>query len=215
MINGKTMIQRVYEQALKSKLIDYVIAATDDKRIYNAVMDFGGNAEMTSAKHKSGTDRIGELAKRLDCDIIVNVQGDEPFINPSNIDRAIEPLLLDNSLNVSTLCFKIKNKDEIPDPNVVKVLFDNNHNAIYFSRNPVPYFRDSSNVIYYKHIGLYVYRKSYLLKLIKLKQTKAEKAEMLEQLRILENGEKIKVVETKIDSISIDTKADLKRFRIK
>lgn len=216
MISGKTMIQRVYEQALKSKLLDYVIAATDDTRIYNAVMDFGGNAEMTSRKHKSGTDRIGELAKRIKCDILVNIQGDEPFINPANIDKAVKPLLKDKKLNVSTLCIKIKNKNEVHDPNIVKVLFDNNHNAIYFSRNPIPYDRDKGgNVSYYKHIGLYVYRKNYLLKLIRLKQTKAEKAEKLEQLRILETSEKIRVVETNIDSLSIDTKADLYKFRIK
>jgi len=213
LINGKTMIQRVYEQALKSKLIDYVIAATDDKRIYNAVMDFGGNAEMTSKKHKSGTDRTGEIAKKVNCDIIVNIQGDEPFINPFNIDKAIKPLIENKNINVSTLCFKIKNKKEISDPNVVKVICDLDNNALYFSRNPIPYNRDrSKKIVYYKHIGLYVYRKNYLLKLIKLKQTKAEKAEKLEQLRILESGERIKVIETKADSVSIDTISDLKKL---
>jgi 3-deoxy-manno-octulosonate cytidylyltransferase (CMP-KDO synthetase) len=212
MIKGKTMIQRVYEQALKSKLIDHVIVATDDKRIYNAVMDFGGNAEMTSSKHKSGTDRIGEIAKKIKCDIIVNIQGDEPFIDPVNIDKAIKPLLDDKKLNVSTLCFKIKNKKEIPDPNVVKVIFNKYRDALYFSRNPIPYNRDKNKkTVYYKHIGLYVYRNKYLLKLIKLKQTKAEKSEKLEQLRILESGERIKVIETRADSVSIDTKEDLKK----
>jgi 3-deoxy-manno-octulosonate cytidylyltransferase (CMP-KDO synthetase) len=140
----------------------------------------------------------------------VNIQGDEPFIDPNNIDMAIKPLLEDKSLNVSTLCYKIKNKDEINNPNAVKVVLDNDGYAIYFSRLPIPYNRDNiENIIYYKHIGLYVYRREYLLKLIKLKQTKAEKAEQLEQLRILETGEKIKVIETKVDSISIDTEEDL------
>jgi 3-deoxy-manno-octulosonate cytidylyltransferase (CMP-KDO synthetase) len=212
-IKGKPMIQHVYENASKSKLLGKVIVATDDKRIYNAVVDFGGSVEMTLSKHKSGTDRIGEIAKWLKCEIVVNIQGDEPFIDPNNIDMAIKPFLSDKSLNVSTLCYKIKNKDEINNQNAVKVVLDNDGYAIYFSRLPIPYNRDNiENIIYYKHIGLYVYRKEYLLKLIKLKQTKAEIAEQLEQLRILETGEKIKVIETKVDSISIDTEEDLKKL---
>jgi len=215
-INGKPMIQHVYENALKSKLLDKVIVATDDKRIYNTVIDFGGNAEMTLSKHKSGTDRIGEIAKWLKCGIIVNIQGDEPFIDPGNIDIAIKPLLTDNKINVSTLCYRIKDKNEINNPNAVKVVFDKNNYALYFSRYPIPYNRESLRKIsYYKHIGLYVYRREYLLKLIKLKQSKAEIAEQLEQLRILENGEKIKVIETKIDSVSIDTEEDLINLKAK
>ena len=212
-INGKPMIQHVYENASKAKLLDKVIVTTDDKRIYNAVVDFGGNVEMTLSKHKSGTDRIGEIAKWLKCEIVVNIQGDEPFIDPNNIDMAIKPLLTDSNLNVSTLRYRIKDKSEINNPNAAKVVFDKNGFGIYFSRYPVPYNRDNiSNISYYKHIGLYVYRREYLLKLIKLKQTKAEIAEQLEQLRILESGEKIKVIETKIDSISIDTEEDLRKL---
>lgn len=218
-INGKPMIQYVYERSMKAKLVDKVIIATDDKRIYDAVVKFGGNATMTSAKHKSGTDRIGELVnsrtgKLENCDIVVNIQGDEPFIDPTNIDKAIRPLLNDKAVNVSTLIYRIKNKKEISDPNIVKVIFDKDFNAIYFSRNPIPFDRDKKNKVnYYKHIGLYVYRKSYLLQLIKMKPSKLEQAEKLEQLRILENGGKIKVVVTNIDSHSVDTKKDLKKIK--
>ncbi len=213
-INGKPMIQRVYESASKSKLIDEVIVATDDKGIFNAVNKFGGRAVMTSRKHKSGTDRIGEVTKKIKCDIVVNIQGDEPFIDYRNIDKAIEPLIIDKSVNVSTLCYRITGKSEITNPNIVKVVFDENSFALYFSRYAVPYNRDNSkNTSYYKHIGLYVYRKDYLLKLIKLKPTKLEVSEKLEQLRILESGGKIKVIETKTDSHSVDTKADLKNVK--
>jgi 3-deoxy-manno-octulosonate cytidylyltransferase (CMP-KDO synthetase) len=213
-IIGKPMIQHVYESAAKSKLLSEVIIATDDKRIFNAVKEFGANVVMTSTKHQSGTDRIGEVVKIIKCDIAVNIQGDEPFIDYRNIDKAIEPLIKDKSIKVSTICYRITNKSEIQNPNIVKVVFDKDNFALYFSRSTVPYDRDNSNSIrYYKHIGLYVYRKDYLLKLIKLKPTKLETAEKLEQLRILEAGEKIKVVETKIDSHSVDTKEDLKKIK--
>ena len=214
-IGGKPMIQHVYERCKKAKLIDKVIVATDDKRIYYAVVKFGGNAAMTSSKHKSGTDRIGEVVNQrtgelVNLNIVVNIQGDEPFINPANIDKAIKPLLKDKTVNVSTLAFRIKDKKEINDPNVVKVIFDKDGDAIYFSRNPIPYDRDrKGKVNYYKHIGLYVYRKSYLQQLIKMKPSTLEQAEKLEQLRVLENGGKIRVVVTNVDSQSIDTKEDL------
>jgi 3-deoxy-manno-octulosonate cytidylyltransferase (CMP-KDO synthetase) len=218
-INGKLMIQRVYEQASKSKLLSEVIIATDDLRIFQAAKNFGGNVVMTSGKHKSGTDRIGEIVNRrrgelANCSIVVNIQGDEPYINPVNIDKAITPLLDDSKLNVSTLAFKIVDKKEISDPNAVKVIFDSNSNAIYFSRNPVPYDRDKKGKVdYYKHIGLYVYRMSYLKEFVEMKPSSLELAEKLEQLRILENGGKIRVVVTKADSVSIDTKADLHKVR--
>jgi 3-deoxy-manno-octulosonate cytidylyltransferase (CMP-KDO synthetase) len=213
-INGKPMIQHVWERASKSKLIRKLVVATDDKRIYNAVREFGGKAVMTSKKHCSGTDRIGEAAKKLRCKFIVNIQGDEPLIDARNIDRAIKPLLTDKKLNVSTLCYEITNGDEIGNPNIVKVVFDKNSNALYFSRYPLPYNRDGSMKIkYYKHIGLYVYRRDYLLKLARMKQTALEDAEKLEQLRILENCEKIKVILTDIDSHSIDTEEDLQKLQ--
>lgn len=213
-IHGKPMIQHVWERSMRSKYIDRLIVATDDKRIFNAVKKFCGEVVMTSRNHKSGTDRIGEAVRNIRCDIVVNIQGDEPFIDPKNIDRAIEPLLKDKRLNVSTLCFKISDSNEIYDYDIVKVVFDKYYNCLYFSRCPIPYNRDKkSQPDHYKHIGLYVYRKKFLMEFIKMKQTKMEKAEKLEQLRILENGEKIRVVVTNKDSISIDTEEDLIRIR--
>lgn len=212
-INGKPMVQHVYERCMKSKLLDEVFVATDDKRIFNAVLNFGGNVIMTSPKHTSGTDRIGEAIKSIKCDIVINIQGDEPMIDHRNIDKAISPLIKDKTINVSTLCYKINDSKEINNPNIVKVVFDKDNFALYFSRSPVPCNRDNGKVNYYKHIGLYVYRKDYLQKLVKLKPTKFELAEKLEQLRILENGGKIKVIETWIDSHSVDTMQDLKKIR--
>lgn len=214
-VNGKPMIQHVYENASKSKMLNRIVVATDDKRIFNAVRSFWGEVVMTSGKHKSGTDRIGEVAKSKiigNADIIVNIQGDEPFIDYRNIDKAIESLIKDKKINVSTLCCKITDVKEINDPNIVKVVFDKNKFALSFSRSIIPSNKAKNKANYYKHIGLYVYRKDYLLKFIKLKPAKSELAEKLEQLRILENGEKIKVVVTKIDSHSVDTKDDLKKL---
>lgn len=214
-ISGKPMIQHVYESASKSKLLNRIIVATDDKRIFNAVKNFWGEVVMTSGKHKSGTDRIGEVAKSTNignAGIIVNIQGDEPLIDYRNIDKAIEPLIRDKKINVSTLCCKITDIKVINDPNTVKVVFDKDKFAVSFSRSIKPFNKTKYKANYYKHIGLYVYRKDYLLKFIKLKPAKSELAEKLEQLRILENGEKIKVVVTKIDSHSVDTKEDLKKL---
>jgi 3-deoxy-manno-octulosonate cytidylyltransferase (CMP-KDO synthetase) len=214
-IGGKPMIQHVWENSSKSKLIDELYVATDDKRIFFAVNGFWGRAVMTSKKHKSGSDRIGEVVKNIKCNIVVNIQGDEPFINPLNIDKAIRPLMDDNKVQVSTLCTPIKHKEEINNPNVVKVVTDKKGFALYFSRHTIPFNRDNAkNITYYKHIGLYVFRKNYLMKFIKLKPSKLELAEKLEQLRILENGEKIKVVVTNIDSFTIDTESDLKKLKL-
>jgi 3-deoxy-manno-octulosonate cytidylyltransferase (CMP-KDO synthetase) len=219
-IVGKTIIQRVYEQAMKSKYISKVIVATDDKRIFNEVKSFGGICVMTSKKHKSGTDRIAEVAKNERCSIVVNIQGDEPFIDPVHIDKAIEPLIKDKNLNVSTLAVKFSKLNDLIDTNNVKVVFDKYNNALYFSRLAIPFDEYIVNNLkglpnrkaFYKHIGLYVYRKNFLLKLSKMKVSYLEKSEKLEQLRILENGEKIKVVLTKKDSFSIDTKEDLMKI---
>ncbi|HWA07496.1 MAG TPA: 3-deoxy-manno-octulosonate cytidylyltransferase [Ignavibacteria bacterium] len=213
MIHGKPMIQHVYERCLKSKQLSEVLVATDDKRIFDTVINFGGNVVMTSKSHKSGTDRIGEAVKNIKCDIVVNIQGDEPMIDPKNIDKAVDPLIRDKNINVSTLCFRISDIKEIYNPNVVKLVFGSNNNALYFSRSVIPFNRDNNKTEYFKHIGLYVYRKDYLLKLIKMKPSKLELTEKLEQLRVLESGEKIKVVETKIDSHSVDTQADLRKIK--
>lgn len=214
MINGKTMIQHVYESAARSKLLNRIIVATDDKRIFNEVMKFWGEAVMTSSKHKSGTDRIGEaiqLKDIKDADIIVNIQGDEPFIDPRNIDKAITPLLKDKELNVATLAFKIDDIRDINDPNCVKVHFDKNRYAIDFSRVVKPFGNKSKRATFYKHIGLYVYRKDYLLKFVKMKPSKRELKEKLEQLRILDNKDDIKIVLTRLASQSVDTKEDIKK----
>lgn len=216
-IKGKSMIKRVYEQALKSKLINKVIVATDDKRIFDHVKSFGGEPIMTLKKHKSGTDRINEVVKKLNCDLVVNIQGDEPFIDPENIDKAIKPFLSEKGFNVSTLAVKIKNMTELSDPNTVKVIFDINEFALYFSRGIIPYDKEMmltfklkmSNKNFYKHIGLYVFRKTFLKKFSEMKKSQLEESEKLEQLRILENGEKIKIVLTNKDSVSIDTPEDL------
>jgi 3-deoxy-manno-octulosonate cytidylyltransferase (CMP-KDO synthetase) len=213
-INGKPMIQWCYESSLKSKLIDKLIVATDDKRIFNAVKKFGGEVVMTSKKHRSGTDRIAEAARKFKCDIVVNIQGDEPFIDYRTIDKAIDALKKDKSSQVSTVAKKITDKKEIRNPNNVKVVFDDDFNALYFSRSVIPFDRDGKGKTnYYRHYGLYVYRKDYLLKITKLPESPLEKTEKLEQLRVLENGGKIKIVLTNIDSFSIDTPEDLKGIK--
>lgn len=217
LIHGKPMIQRVYEQSKKSKLLSRVIVATDDQRIFDFVASFGGEVMMTSDKHVSGTDRLAEAVKMINCDIVVNVQGDEPFIDPNNIDIAIEPLLKDRMLNVSTLAFKITNPLDLENENKVKVVLDKNNFALYFSRNYIPFDMEHNPARvwtlkdrkFYKHIGLYVYRKSFLIRFSKMKKSYLEEVEKLEQLRILENGERIKVVITKKDSVSIDTAEDI------
>ncbi|MBL7127398.1 MAG: 3-deoxy-manno-octulosonate cytidylyltransferase [Ignavibacteria bacterium] len=224
-IGGISMVQRVYQQTEKSKYISEIFVATDDKRILNEVINFGGNAVMTLKKHKSGTDRIAEVVKSKKCDIVVNIQCDEPFIDPKIIDKAIEPLTDDNTLNVSTLAIKFTNIQDLYDEGNVKVVFDKDYNALYFSRAVIPFIRtDSHNNLkklktipkdkrFYKHIGLYVYSKRFLLKFAKMKESYLEKTEKLEQLRILENGERIRVVLTNKDSLSIDTKDDLKKIK--
>ncbi len=214
-INGKPMIQHVYESAARSKLLNRIIVATDDKRIYKAVRMFWGEVIMTSPKHNSGTDRIGEVVTKTDAvqaDIIVNIQGDEPFIDYRNIDKAILPLLKDKDIQVATLASKIDDIREINDPNTVKVFFDKEKFAIDFSRKVKPYNQGKKQANFYKHIGLYVYRKNYLLKFIKMKPSKREKIEKLEQLRVLDNGGDIKIVLTRLNSQSVDTKEDLKKI---
>ncbi|HJV67298.1 MAG TPA: 3-deoxy-manno-octulosonate cytidylyltransferase [Geomonas sp.] len=219
-IMGKPMVQHVYERACKATLVSEVIVATDDERIADCVRGFGGRVEMTSASHETGTDRLAEVAQRLDADIIVNVQGDEPLIDPGMIDQAIPPLLEDATLPMATLKTRIKNLHDFLSPNVVKVVADLCGNVLYFSRSPLPFFRDkwndlkddafvSGKLLCYKHVGLYVYRRDFLPVFASLQPTYLELAEKLEQLRVLENGHRIKVVETQFESIGVDTPADL------
>ena len=219
-IAGKPMIQHVYERTLGASLVNDVVVATDDERIFSVVKGFGGKVEMTSKGHETGTDRLAEVASRLDSEIIVNVQGDEPLIEPAMIDEAIEPLIADSAAVMSTLKSRIKTLHDFLSPNVVKVVTDWEGFALYFSRSPLPNFRDkwndlkdekfsSGKLLCYKHVGLYVYRREFLLQYSQMSPTYLELAEKLEQLRVLENGYRIKVVETSYDSIGVDTPADL------
>lgn len=221
-IGGKPMIQHTYESALRSKLLNKVVIATDDVRILETAEKFGAEVFLTPSEIQTGSDRIAYVAKKMrDCATIVNIQGDEPFIPGKMIDQAIEPLLFDKNVKISTLVKKIKTQTELKSPSVVKVVFDYENYALYFSRSPIPFVREGKNVLerfnattFYKHIGLYAYRKEYLLKFTSLEPTELENLEKLEQLRLLENGYKIKVVETELESISVDTAADLNRARI-
>ncbi|VAX15425.1 3-deoxy-manno-octulosonate cytidylyltransferase [hydrothermal vent metagenome] len=212
-IVGKPMIQRVYEQANKSKLLDDLIVAVDDERVLKCVEEFGGKAVMTKVDHQSGTDRLAEAVEKIDADIVVNIQGDQPLFDSLMIDEAVQPMLDDTTIKMSTIKTKV-GKESYDDPAVVKVVTDENDFAIYFSRSLIPYSRDGADVNIYEHVGLYVYRKDFLLEISKLPQTYLEKIEMLEQLRVLEKGYKIKVIETKCESISgvsVDTPEDLKK----
>ena len=214
-IKGKTMIQRVYEQAKKSASLKDVIVATDDQRIFREVERFGGKAVMTSQRCKSGTDRVAEVAKKLKEEIIVNIQGDEPFLPPQMIEEGLLPFKKDKGILIGTIATKIKDYSVYNDPNVVKVAVDKDNFALYFSRSPLPYLREvkfSSILPIYKHIGLYIFRRTFLLKFNSLPKSPLEKIEGLEQLRALENGYPIKVVITRYDSLSIDTQEDLKIF---
>ncbi|GBD86435.1 3-deoxy-manno-octulosonate cytidylyltransferase [bacterium BMS3Abin03] len=220
-IGGKPLIQHTYESAGKSKLLNKVILAVDDKKVAQVARDFGAEVVETPKNLETGSDRIAFVAKGLEeAAIIVNIQGDEPFISGSMIDQAIEPLLFDRNVNVSTLAKKIERVKELNSPDVVKVVFDYNNFAMYFSRSPIPFVRGAASgkdainrTEMYKHIGLYVFRKNWLLEFTRLKQTDLEKTEKLEQLRMLENGFKIKIVVTELESIGVDTPEDLNRAR--
>jgi 3-deoxy-manno-octulosonate cytidylyltransferase (CMP-KDO synthetase) len=224
LIKGKPMIQWVFEQASKAKSVSEVIVATDDSRILETVKNFGGNAIMTSAEHESGTDRIAEAVRNKKCEIVVNVQGDEPLIHPINIDLVVQPLLQGLSESTVTLRILIKSHDELKDRNVTKVVVDKSGFALYFSKAPIPCDRDDTihnlsfdplKPIWYKHIGLYAYRKNFLMEFGDLPESGLEQIEKLEQLRILENGFNIKVVETSLDSIGVDCESDLKMIEKK
>ncbi|MFA4917413.1 MAG: 3-deoxy-manno-octulosonate cytidylyltransferase [Syntrophales bacterium] len=216
-ICGKPMIQHVYERASCSEIVSYTAVATDDKRIFAAVQNFGGHAIMTSPDHKSGTDRIAEAVSTLNVDeqdVIVNIQGDQPVFEPSQIGEVARPLLDDPFLPMSTLIYRIVRDEEITHPNAVKVVFDRNHFALYFSRSTIPHVRDhEQHASYYKHHGIYAYRKNFLDTFARLEEGCLERLESLEQLRAMEHGYRIKVVETKHDSIEVDTPEDINRVR--
>jgi 3-deoxy-manno-octulosonate cytidylyltransferase (CMP-KDO synthetase) len=216
LIQGKTMIQRVYEQVKLCKKVDKIVVATDDLRIFEAVEAFGGEVIMTKSDHVSGTDRCAEVAKKYKSSkYIINVQGDEPFIQPEQIELLISTLQATKQTQIATLAKKIEKNDILFNPNSVKVVFGDDKKALYFSRHPIPFLRGIEEKAwlehqnYYKHIGLYSFQRKTLLKIAKLKPSILEKAESLEQLRWLENGYKIGVGITDLETIGIDTPEDL------
>jgi 3-deoxy-manno-octulosonate cytidylyltransferase (CMP-KDO synthetase) len=213
-IGGRPMIEHVYRRAAAARSIAAVIVATDDERIHRAVRAFGGDSRMTSPSHQSGTDRIAEVAAGLTCAVVVNVQGDEPLIEPAMIDEAVAPFSADTSLMMSTLRRRIDDDADRENPNVTKVVVDRDDFALYFSRAAVPFTRANCRPApAWRHIGLYVYRREVLLRLATLPPTEMEQSEALEQLRALEHGIRIKAVETEFDSIGVDTPEDLERVR--
>ena len=211
------MVQRVYEQAVKSTFLDKVVIATEDEKVVEHVQDFGGEVLMTGSDHASGTDRCFEVLQQEieDYDYVVNIQGDEPFIVPRQIDELAG--LLDGAVELATLVKKITTNDELFNLGEVKTVFNNDMEALYFSRQPIPYYRNAAeldwlqNQDYYKHIGIYAYRADILKQISSLPVSKLEKAESLEQLRWLENGLKIKLAFTEYESVCIDTKEDLEK----
>lgn len=213
MIGTKPMIQWVYEAAKTAALIDELVVATDDRRIYDTVINFGGKAELTAATHPTGTDRLAEVARRYQTQLVVNIQGDEPLIKGEVIDSIIKPLLENKDLPMSTAKVPLTEPEQINEASVVKVVTAENGDALYFSRAPIPYPRNGEKAVYWKHIGLYGYRKEFLLKYVELPQSGLELAESLEQLRVLSNGYRIRVVEVEQDSVGVDTQADLERVR--
>jgi len=220
-IGGKPMIQRVYESTYKAKILDRVLVATDDRRVEEAVKSFGGEVMMTSKDHVSGTDRLAEAARKIRADLIVNVQGDLPFIQPETITRAVGPLRRDRSIPMGTVCTPIDVEEEWRSPNIIKVVRDAKGFALYFSRAAIPYPRNDvaqsqdsgakKKIWGYRHLGLYVYRRDFLLKLARLRPTLLEQAESLEQLRALVYGHPIFVADVNEQSVEVDTPEDLEK----
>lgn len=208
------MIEHVYRRASASPVVSRVIVATDDLRIATRVAGFGGNVRLTRADHETGTDRLAEVATSLDCDVIVNVQGDEPLLDPRAITELVAPFA-DRSISMSTLYRRITDQSELLNPNIVKLVTDRSGFAMYFSRAPIPHTRDPRGGYppLYRHVGVYAYRRTALMVLASLEPTPLERSESLEQLRALEHGIRIKAVETSYDSIGVDTPADLEQVR--
>jgi 3-deoxy-manno-octulosonate cytidylyltransferase (CMP-KDO synthetase) len=213
-IDGRPMIEHVYRRVAASPVVSRVIVATDDLRIATTVTEFGGHVRLTKATHETGTDRLAEVVSKLDCDVVVNVQGDEPLIDTRAIAEAVAPFE-DPAVSMTTLYRRIQNPAELSDPNIVKVVLDRAGYAMYFSRAPIPHTRDPRGgwPPLYRHIGLYAYRRSTLMVVASLEPTPLERAEALEQLRPLEHGIRIKAVETAYDSIGVDTPEDLEQVR--
>lgn len=217
-LGGQSMIKRVYQQAKKCEELSQVIVATDHLIIFDHVNDFGGAVCMTSDVHPSGTDRCYEVLSKQETkfDYVINIQGDEPFIAPQQIELLAS--MLDGKTELATLIKRLESQEQLLNPNLVKVIFNKHHEALYFSRSPIPYWRGKETDWvhqhhYYKHIGLYAYRTDILEKITQLKPSPLERAESLEQLRWLENGYKIKVAETSLETVGIDTPEDLEQAR--
>jgi 3-deoxy-manno-octulosonate cytidylyltransferase (CMP-KDO synthetase) len=216
-IGGRPMIEHVYRRALAATSVDRVIVATDDERVRAAVDGFGGHAVLTDPAHRSGTDRLAEVAAGLSCDIVVNVQGDEPLLEPRMLAELLGPFERDPSVQMCTLRRRLEDPAEWASPHVVKVVVNLAGEALYFSRAPIPHPRDALGAVAsgaaFKHIGLYAYRRELLLTLARLEPTRLELVESLEQLRALEHGYRIHTVETAYDSVGVDTPEDLEQVR--
>jgi 3-deoxy-manno-octulosonate cytidylyltransferase (CMP-KDO synthetase) len=214
MLAGKTMIQRVFERAKLAKCANQVIVATDDERIVKAVEAFGGEARMTRSDHRTGTERVAEVAAHVEGDVFVNVQGDEPLLDPAAVDTAVASLLEEPQASIATVATPIKTPGDIMDPNVVKTVLDFEGDAIYFSRAPIPWVRDTGSKVlarHLKHLGLYVFEREALLEYPTLPPGDLERIEQLEQLRWMENGWKIRVAEVEHDAVSVDVPEDVAR----
>jgi 3-deoxy-manno-octulosonate cytidylyltransferase (CMP-KDO synthetase) len=213
-LDGRPMIEHVYRRVAASRALTRAIVATDDQRIAAAVKQFGGDVILTSPDHASGTDRLAEVASSLGCDIVVNVQGDEPLIDPRAVDELVAPFA-DPAIVMTTLCRRMADASELANPNIVKVVLDQGGFALYFSRSPIPHVRDAgtTRAPLLRHVGVYAYRRTTLLTLAGLEPTPLERAESLEQLRALEHGIRIKAIETSYESIGVDTPADLEHVR--
>ena len=210
---GKSVIRHVWENAKHAATLDDLIVATDDERIKAEVLGFGGKAVLTAKEHKTGTDRLREVVNSIDVKVVVNIQADEPLLHPSMIDEIVRPLLEEKDIVMTTLRKKITDPEDLKNPNVVKVVCDKNGYALYFSRSPIPYPRFTEGTVHYKHIGLYAFTKDFLFTFTNLPASSLEEAEGLEQLRVLENGYRIKVATTEFDTIGIDTAEDLERAK--
>lgn len=211
-IAGKPMIQHVWERARKSKKLDDCLIACDDYKVFHIAQKFGAKAVLTSKTHPSGSDRIAEAVKNLKVDIVVNIQGDEPLIHHSVINKLADALIKDKKSVMATVIKRIVHYDDLNNPNIVKVVVDQNQNALYFSRSLIPYNREhQERVEYFKHLGIYAYRKDFLLKFTRMPKSCLERIEKLEQLRVIEAGYKIKTVMTDIETIGVDTAEDLIR----
>ena len=216
-ISGKPMIQHVWERSKEALLLEDLIIACDDERVARIAQDFGAKVLMTAKGHVSGTDRIIEVVNPLDVKIIINIQADEPLVHPQMINAVAQALLDDNSVSMATIMRKIDNAEDVSDPNVVKVVVDKNNFALYFSRAAIPFHAIGSEIttpVHYKHIGLYGYTKDFLFTYKNLPVSNLEKIERLEQLRVLEEGFRIKVIETKYDTIGVDTPDDLEKVKL-